>query len=251
MKQMKILETHSGITTILIDESKYDGLWVSSLTHSAIKGLPDNELVPLKERVEFVAEQSRLTKKPIIVDIDTGGDIDHLPFLIKWFEKAGAWAIIMEDKKYPKQNSLLEDGKHILEDVDTFAEKIKVAKEAANKMKIIARLESLIVKHSRHEAMIRAIAYIEAGADGIMVHSKVKVDSSEVLDVGEELRVTYKDLILVAVPTTYTLPKVHPFDIVIEANHLMRASLKAIQKYIKGEEVELATVKEIFKIVGH
>jgi 2-methylisocitrate lyase-like PEP mutase family enzyme len=248
---MKILETNSGLSTILIDKSDYDGLWVSSLTHSAMKGLPDNELVPLKERIDFVNEIKRLTSKPIIVDIDTGGDIDHLPFIIKWFEDAGAWAVIMEDKKYPKQNSLLEENKHQLEDIDVFAEKIRVAKKYSGKMKIIARLESLIAKHSKYEALLRATAYIDAGADGIMVHSKSKVDCTEVMEVGGELRAKYPNIILVAVPTTYILPEVHGFDIVIEANHLLRASLKAMQNYIAGEEVELASVQDIFNIVGH
>lgn len=248
---MKILETNSGLSTLLIDKSDYDGLWVSSLTHSAMKGLPDNELVPLKERIDFVNEIKRLTSKPIIVDIDTGGDIDHLPFLIKWFEDAGAWAVIMEDKKYPKQNSLLEDGKHQLEDIDTFSAKIKVAKKYAGNMKVIARLESLIAKHSQYEALLRADAYIEAGADGVMVHSKTKVDCTEVMEVGEAIRVKHPDILLVAVPTTYTLPEVHPFDIIIEANHLLRASLKAMQKYIAHEEVELASVQEVFDMVGH
>jgi phosphoenolpyruvate phosphomutase len=102
---MKILEAHSGLSCLLIDKSDFDGVWISSLTHSAIKGLPDNELVPLKERIELVEEFKRITDKPIIVDIDTGESIEHLPFIIDWFQRAGAYAVIMEDKKYPKQNS--------------------------------------------------------------------------------------------------------------------------------------------------
>lgn len=247
---MKILETHSGLTTVLIDKSDYDGMWVSSLTHSAIKGLPDNELVPLKERVDFVAEIKRLTDKPIIVDIDTGESIEHLPFTIDWFRRAGAYAVIMEDKKYPKQNSLLEDGRHSLEDVDIFAEKIRIAKENAGDMKIIARLESLIAKHSIAEAKVRAEAYIQAGADGIMVHSKQKVDATEVMEVGQYIKDNH-DVLLVAVPTTYTLPEDHPFDIIIEANHLLRASLDAMESYIAGENPKLATVQHLFNIVGH
>lgn len=248
---MRICEAHSGLSALLVDKSDFDGIWVSSLTHSAIKGLPDNELVPLKERIDFVNEIKKVSNKPIIVDIDTGGDIDHLPFLIKWFADAGVYAVIMEDKKYPKQNSLLEDGKHQLEDIDVFANKIKVAKQHSGNMKVIARLESLIAKHSKYEAILRASAYLEAGADGIMVHSKTNVDSSEVMEVGNEIRKLNPDTILVAVPTTYILPEEHPFDIVITANHLLRASLKAMQRFIAGEEVELASVQEIFDLVGH
>lgn len=248
---MRICEAHSGISALLVEKSDYDGIWVSSLTHSAVKGLPDNELVPLKERVDFVSEIKKVATKPIIVDIDTGGDPEHFQYLIKWFADQGVYAVIMEDKKYPKQNSLLEDGKHQLEDVDIFADKIREAKKYAGSMKIIARLESLIAKHSKYEAVLRASAYLDAGADGIMVHSKTKVDCSEVMEVGNEIRELNPDTILVAVPTTYILPEVHPFDIVITANHMMRASLKAMQKFINGEEVELASVQEIFDLVGH
>ncbi len=248
---MKIIEVHSGLSTLLAEKSEYDGVWVSSLTHASIHGLPDNELIPLKERVDFVSEIRRLTHKPIIVDIDTGESIEHLGPIIQWFEKAGAWAVIMEDKKYPKQNSLLEEGHHQLEDIDLFCEKIKVAKRNCGQMKVFARLESLIAKKSKNEAILRAISYIEAGADGILVHSKQKIDSTEVMEVGNELRAKYPRLTLIAVPTTYVLPEEHPYNIIISANHLLRASLKAMQKYINGEEVELASVEEIFSLCGH
>lgn len=248
---MRILEAHNGLSALLVEKSDYDGVWVSSLTHAASKGLPDNELVPLKERVDLVEEIKRITNKPIIVDIDTGESIEHLPHIISWFSKAGAYAVIMEDKKYPKQNSLIEDAHHSLEDVDVFCDKIRTAKANAGTMKVFARLESLIAKRSRFEALTRAEAYIDAGADGIMVHSKAKVNCDEVMDVGGVLREKHPDLTLIAVPTSYTLPEVHPFNIVITANHLLRASLKAMQKFINGEEVELASVDDIFSLCGH
>lgn len=248
---MKILEAHSGLSALLVDKSGYEGIWVSSLTHAASKGLPDNELVPLKERVDLVAEIRRISAKPIIVDIDTGESIEHLPFIIKWFEKAGATAVIMEDKKYPKQNSLIEDALQNLEDVDVFSNKIRVAKANSGSMKVYARLESLIAKKSKYDALLRAEAYIEAGADGIMVHSKQKVDATEVMEVGNSLRQRYPNIELIAVPTTYTLPEVHPFNIIIQANHMLRSSLFAMQKVAKGEEVELASVQQIFDLCGH
>ena len=248
---MKLIEVHSGLSALLADKSDYDGVWISSLTHAAIKGLPDNELVPLKERVDLVAEVSRITNKPIVVDIDTGESLVHLPHIIRWFQKAGAYAVIMEDKKGTKQNSLLEDAKQQLEEVDVFAEKIRVAKQNSGPMKVFARLESLIAKKSKYDALLRAEAYIEAGADGIMVHSKSKVDATEVVDVGVEIATKHPNTALIAVPTTYTLPEVHPFGIIIHANHLLRASLKAMQKQIAGENPELASVQEIFDLVGH
>jgi phosphoenolpyruvate phosphomutase len=248
---MKVIEVHSGLSALLAHNSQYDGMWVSSLTHAAIKGLPDNELVPLQERILLVAEARRHTDKPIIVDIDNGGSIVHLAKHVEWFRKAGAYALIMEDKTGEKQNSLLEENPQKLEDVDIFAEKIRIAKAHAGEMKIYARLESLIAKKSKYDALLRAEAYIEAGADGIMVHSKQKVDASEVMEVGLELRKNHPSLDLIAVPTTYILPEIHPFDVIIHANHLLRASLKAMQKYINGEEVELASVQDIFNLVGH
>lgn len=250
---IKVCEAHSGLSALLVEKSDYDAIWVSSLTHSASKGLPDNELVPLSDRVELVKEIKRVSTKPVIVDIDTGGDIEHLPFIVKWFKDAGAYALIMEDKKYPKQNSLLDDGKHRLEEVDVFAEKIKVAKANSGDMKIFARLESLIAQHSKYEALLRAEAYIEAGADGVMVHSKVKVDCSEVMEVGTTLMDKYPDIDLIAVPTTYDLPEKHPFTIVISANHLLRASLRAMKEAIELpniKEAKMVSVNEIFDLVG-
>lgn len=247
---IKALETHSGLSTLIVKNSKYDGHWVSSLTHSAFKGLPDNELVPLTERVDLVREIKRLSPKPIIVDVDTLGGLEHIPFYVKSFEQAGAYAIVIEDKKYPKQNSLLEENSHQLEDVDAFCQKIRVAKENAKEMKIVARLESLIAKRSVAEALIRAEAYVKAGADMILIHSKQKIDCSEVMEFAKRFR-EISNVPLCAVPTTYTLPQEHPFEIVITANHLLRASMKAMEKFANGEDVELSSVQDIFSLVGH
>lgn len=244
------LEVYNGLSAILVDKSKYDGMWVSSLTHSAAKGLPDTELVSLKERVDFVEEIRRITTKPIIVDVDTMGDIRHVPFYTKWFLKAGAYAIVIEDKKYPKENSLLRENNHQLEDVDKFCEKIRVAKENAGEMKIIARLESLIAKHSIEEALIRAEAYVKAGVDMILIHSKEVVNCLEVMEFASRFRKISK-VPMVAIPTTYILPESHSFEIVITANHLLRVSLKAMQKFLAGEEVAMASVQDIFDIVGN
>jgi len=224
-------------------------MWVSSLTHSAIRGFPDNELVSLKERVDFVEEIRRITTKPIIVDVDTMGDIRHIPFYTKCFSRAGVYAIVIEDKKYPKENSLLKENNHQLEEVDKFCQKIKVAKENSGGMKVIARLESLIAQHSMEEALIRAEAYVKAGADMILIHSKEVVNCLEVMEFANRFKKISK-IPMVAIPTTYILPDEHPFEIVITANHLLRASMKAMQKFIAGEEVELASVEEIFKLVG-
>jgi phosphoenolpyruvate phosphomutase len=247
-----VCEVHSGLSALLVDKSnKYECAWVSSLTHSAIRGLPDTEIVPLVDRIKFVSELRRTLNKPIIVDVDNGGEFSHLPHIIKWFKEAGAYALIMEDKKGEKQNSLLDVNTQMLEDVDSFANKIKTAKEYSGNMKIIARVESLIAKHSIYEALVRAAAYVQAGADGIMIHSKQKVDASEIMEFADKFKKEFPNVLLVAVPTTYKLPKDHPFEIVITANHLLRASMKAMQKFINGEDVELSSVEDIFSLVGY
>ena len=240
---MKIIEVYNGLSALIADKSDYDGLWISSLTHSASKGLPDTELIPLSERVDLVREVRRVSNKPIFVDVDTGGG--HFGYHAQWFKDAGAYALIIEDKAFPKKNSLL-DTSHNLEDVDKFCEKIREGKES--EIMIIARVESLIAKHSMYEALIRAEAYEKAGANGIMIHSKQQVDSSEVMEFAKKFR-ERSSLPLVAVPTTYELPKINPFDIIISANQMLRASIKGMQDYLKGGEI--APVEAIFKIVGY
>lgn len=250
---MKICEVSNGLMARLVEKSDYEGLWVSSLCHSASLGLPDNELVTLQERIELVKQIRRVSTKLIIVDIDTGGNIEHLPFIIKWFEDAGAFAVIMEDKRGTKQNSLIEGAEHELEDIDTFSKKIKVCKMASRKMQIYARLESLIARKSKYEAVLRARAYMDAGADGIMVHSKVKVDCTEVLEVAKEIRLADKDITLIAVPTNYELPNKHPFDVIISANQLTRVSIQAMRDFLDDKEYvknTMASVSDIFKICG-
>lgn len=246
---MKFLESHSGLSALLVEKSGYDGIWISSLTNAAIRGLPDNELVSLKERVELVEEIKRITTKPILVDIDTGGFIWHLPYYIKCFRDAGAWGVVIEDKKYPKQNSLLKEGIHELENPELFIEKIKIAKNNSGDMKIIARLESLIAKHSMEEALDRASKYVGAGSDMILIHSKEEISCNEVMEFAKRFRKT-SDVPLVAIPTTYVLPDEHPFEIVIYANQMLRASLKAMKNCADGIW-DLAEVEDIFKIVGY
>jgi len=236
-----IIEVHNGLSALIADKSDYEGVWISSLTHSASKGLPDIELVPLSERVDLVREVRRVTNKMILVDCDTG---QHIKYYAKWLADAGADALIIEDKAFPKRNSLL-DTSHNLEDIDRFCGKIK---EANAGIMVIARIESLIAKHSMYEALLRAEAYEKAGADGIMIHSKQQVSCSEVMEFAEKFRKT-STIPLVAVPTTYELPEKHPFEYVIHANHLLRASIKGMTDYLKGGKI--APVEEIFKIINY
>lgn len=251
---IRACEAHNGISALLVDKSdKYQAIWVSSLTESASKGVPDNELMSPSSRVDTILEIKNVTDKPIIVDWDTGGSVEHFPFWVRQLERAGVSIIMIEDKVFPKKNSLLEDVKQPLEDVDIFAEKIRKGKEVAKDIKIFARLESLIAKKSVEDALIRAEAYIDAGVDGIMIHSKVKVDSSEIMEFATRFREAHPDIPLVAVPTTYKLPEDHPFDIVIDANMLLRSSIRAMKDALALDDIkdaDMVEVNEIFELVG-
>lgn len=246
----RIIETSNGLAAKLADQSNYEGVWISSLCESATKGLPDNEVMSLDSRLQTIREIRRATDKTIIIDGDTGGTIEHFPYVVSEMERAGVDIIMIEDKVFPKKNSLLEDATQVLEDVDVFAMKIMAGKKVAKNVKIMARIESLIAKKSVYEALIRAEAYIKAGADGIMIHSKQKVDASEIMEFATKFKEKFPDVTLVAVPTTYILPDNHPFDIIITANHLTRACISAMKKFLADEKVELASVQEIFDLVG-
>lgn len=252
-KSFTACEVHSGLSAKLVDRcDKFNAVWLSSLTHSAILGLPDNELIGNKERVELISQIRNATFKVLLVDIDTGGQVDHLPYWVTQLRDAGANILIMEDKVFPKQNSLLADAKQVLEQVDLFADKIRAAKQVGG-IQIMARIEALIAKKSVFEALVRADAYVQAGVDGIMIHSKEHV-GEEIMEFATEFRKKYPNIPLVAVPTTYPLPDDHPFQIVIHANHLLRVSLKAMKDALAADDIQsvpMADVKEIFDIVGH
>lgn len=253
MKQ-KIIEVHNGLSAILADKSKYDGVWISSLCESASHGLPDNEVMSLDSRLNTIREIRRCTTKSIIIDADTGGSIEHFPYVVQEMEKAGVDIIMIEDKVFPKQNSLLEEAHQELEDVDVFSSKIYAGKQVTKNVKIMARLESLIAKKSVNDALIRAEAYVQAGVDGIMIHSKVKVDCSEIMEFATKFREKHPSIPLVAVPTTYDLPEENPFNIIIYANMMLRASLKAMQEALELPDIKkanMASVQEIFGLVGH
>lgn len=265
-KCIRVLEAYNGLAGLIVEQSGFDAIWESSLTDSGSKGLPDIELVTMDSRLNTICEILDVTTKPMIVDCDTGGQAEHFPYWVQKLENAGVSAIIIEDKAFPKKNSLDISAKHILEDVDVFSKKIKwgVAAKRNKDFMVIARLESLIAKYSMEHALLRAEAFINAGADGIMIHSKSQVGPDEVKEFAKRFRKMSK-LPLVCVPTTYNnifdkeLEKMG-FNIVIHANHLLRASLKAMEEVTLQIEKEgrsvnvstkIATVKNIFKITGY
>ena len=257
-KTIRALEAHNGLSALVVENSQFDAIWESSLTDSASKGLPDTELITMDSRIQTIREIRRVSTKPIIFDGDTGGQIEHFPFWVKELEKEGVSAIVIEDKAFPKINSLKENAKHNLESVNKFCEKIKAGKAVAKDIMIIARLESLIAGKSMDEAIRRATRFVNAGADGIMIHSKVKV-GDEVLEFARRFK---KKVPLVCVPTTYNhitdqeLERAG-FKIIIHANHLLRASLTAMERAArdiyrqgKSEGLDIYPVKDLLNYVN-
>jgi len=241
---IRVIEAHSGLSAIIAEKTKvkgeeFDAIWESSFTDSSSKGKPDIELVDFTSRVRTINEILEVTTKPLIVDGDTGGPIDHFVYMVKTLERLGVSAIIIEDKVFPKQNSLLENAEHKQEAIERFCQKIKAGKRArvTRDFMIIARIESLILGKSIKDAMIRARAYIDAGADGIMIHSKDKTPE-KILGFCNKYRNLDYDIPLVVVPTTYnTIKEVELIEagasIIIYANHLMRSSYKAMLETAK------------------
>ncbi len=279
---IKGIEVHNAIGALIINDleveieekgrkiyNEFDFFWESSLTDSASKGHPDIELVSFDSRLKTVSEIFEVTNKPMIVDGDTGGDIHHFEYLVPKLEKLGVSAVVIEDKVFPKRNSLEVGAIQIQEDPDKFAEKIKAGKsiQKSDDFMIFARIESLIAGKSVSDALKRARKYLEAGADGIVIHSNSS-DPKEIFQFAKEYEQLCKELNkkkpLVAIPTTYNMVyeselKDKGFGIVIYANHLLRATYKAMQdvgKIIlqKGRSLEtepfISSVGEIFEKVG-
>lgn len=243
---VRILEAHSGLTGLIVEKTKvekddcikeFDGMWISSLCDSTAKGKPDIELVDLTSRLNTINDILEVTTKPIILDGDTGGQVEHFVYAVKSLERLGVSAIIIEDKTGLKRNSLF--GIEVLQwqdSIENFSRKISEGKKAqvTEDFMIIARIESLILKAGMEDAVTRAKAYIEAGADGIMIHSKER-DPAEIF----EFCMLYNDLDtrvpLVVVPTSYSQVtekelEYNGVNIVIYANHLIRSAFPAMVK---------------------
>lgn len=240
---VRALEAHSGLTGLIAETAKgangetFDATWSSSLTSSAIKAKPDIETVDTTARIGIVQDVLEVTSKPMIYDGDTGGLPEIFHFTVRTLERLGVSAVIIEDKTGLKQNSLFgTDRKQVLEDIPSFCAKIKAGKSAqvTKEFMVIARMESLIAGLGQEEALTRAKASIEAGADAIMIHSKEK-KPDEVLEFLEAYNKFSNKVPIVAVPTTYNsiteeeLAK-NGVSICIYANHLLRASYPAMQK---------------------
>lgn len=243
---VRIMESHCGLTGLIIEHTKvevgnevreFDGMWASSLTDSTSKGKPDIEAVDLTTRLHDLNDSLEVTTKPVIYDGDTGGKTEHFVFTVRTLERLGVSAVIIEDKVGLKQNSLFgTDAVQTQDTIEGFCSKIKVGKEAqvTRDFMIIARIESLIAGKPVEDALERAFAYVAAGADGIMIHSKNK-DGMDIKEFCQRFREKDNHTPIVAVPTTYaqfTEEELASWgiNIVIYANHMLRSAYPAMVK---------------------
>ena len=241
----RIIESHSGLTGLICENlvikndegqsKEFDGMWSSSLTDSTLRGKPDIELVNLASRLEAINDILEITTKPIIYDGDTGGKIEHFTYTVKTLERLGISAIIIEDKIGLKKNSLFGGEVFQQQDsIDHFSRKISAGKKTqiTDDFMIFARIESFICGKDLPDALDRAESYVNSGADGIMIHSKNK-DGEDIKEFCLKFRKTNKHTPVILVPSTYNHIKEDEFvkwgaNIVIYANHLLRASYPAM-----------------------
>tara|TARA_B100001057_G_scaffold469895_1_gene530672 strand:- start:2323 stop:3642 length:1320 start_codon:yes stop_codon:yes gene_type:complete len=273
-KYSRFLDIHNGLSALIVEKTKFkkndinlefDGMWASSLTNSTAKGKPDIEAVDSTERMQLLNEVLEVTTKPIIYDGDTGGKTEHFVFMVKNLERLGVSAVIIEDKIGLKKNSLF--GTDVFQQQDTiknFSNKILTGKknQSTNDFMIIARIESLILKKSYKDALNRAKAYIKAGADGIMIHSKDK-NPNDLIKFCKFYNKFKNRKPLIIVPSSFshmTEKKVSDLgaNIIIYANHLLRSAYpnmlktaQSILKYSRAKEAEksMLSIKEILNLI--
>lgn len=271
---VRIIEAHNGLTGLIVEKTQvnvngelreFDGMWASSLTDSTSMGKPDIEAVDITSRVNNINNLVEVTTKPIIFDGDTGGKIEHFVFTVRTLERLGVSAVIIEDKIGLKKNSLF--GTDVAQQQDTiedFCNKIMAGRSAriTEDFMVIARIESLILKAGMADAIARASAYIEAGADGIMIHSKEK-SPEEVLEFCKLYANFSKKVPLIVVPSSYNtiyeddLAKAG-VNVVIYANQLLRSAYpamldtaKSILTHKRSYEIDnkCMSIKEILELI--
>lgn len=238
------MEAHTGLAGLIAEKTtvmeqgtirQFDGMWISSLCDSTIKGKPDTELVDFSSRLNTINDIMEVTTKPIILDGDTGGLTEHFVYMVRSLERLGVSAVIIEDKTGLKKNSLF--GTEVAQEqdsVENFCHKIAEGKRAqkTKDFMLIARIESLILEKGMEDALARARAYAAAGADGVMIHSRRK-DPDEVFEFIRRFRTENRHTLLVVVPTSYNSVYEEEFkergvNVVIYANHLIRSSYPAM-----------------------
>ena len=271
---VKAIEAHSGLTGLIAEKTviaqdgrldQFDAMWVSSLCDSTAKGKPDIELVDLSSRLRTIDDIMEVTTKPIILDGDTGGLAEHFMYNVRTLERMGVSAVIIEDKTGLKKNSLFgTEAAQTQDSIEGFCAKISAGKRACltDDFMIIARIESLILEQGMDDALTRARAYVQAGADGIMIHSRKK-DPDEILTFCDRFRQTDQDTPIVVVPTSFHAITeeelaAHGVNIVIYANQLTRSAFPAMQRtaedilrFHRAKEVDerLLPIREIITLI--
>ena len=271
---VRLLEAHNGLTGLIVENlhidtqigrREFDGMWVSSLTDSTAKGKPDIEAVDVTSRISTLNDVLEVTTKPIVYDGDTGGKPEHFVFTVKTLERLGVSAVIIEDKTGLKKNSLFgADVEQTQESIESFCYKIQMGKNAqvTSDFMIIARIESLILGKGVDDALKRAKAYLNAGVDGIMIHSRQNTPD-EVFAFCREYNHLEKRKPLVAVPSSYNKVteeelSAHGVNIVIYANQLLRSAYPAMvntaklilecQRSAEADD-QMMSIKEILQLI--
>lgn len=271
---IKAIEVHNGLTGLIAEKTivghdgeldQFDAMWISSLCDSIAKGKPDIELVDMTSRFRTINDVMEVTTKPIIFDGDTGGLTEHFVYTVRSLERMGVSAVIIEDKTGLKKNSLF--GNEVVQTQDSiehFCEKISAGKKIklTDEFMIIARIESLILEQGMSDALNRANAYVNAGADGIMIHSRKK-SPDEIFEFCDLFREKDKTTPIVVVPSSYnsvteSMLAEHGVNIVIYANQLTRSAYPAMQqtaenilKFHRAKEVDsnLLPIKDIITLI--
>lgn len=246
---VRLIEAHNGLTGLIIENlniksgnqpKEFDGMWLSSLTDSTAKGKPDIEAVDVTARMQTLNDIAEVTTKPIVFDGDTGGRVEHFVFTVKTLERHGVSAVVIEDKVGLKKNSLFgTDVDQTQDDIESFCYKISTGKKSqiTDDFMIVARIESLILGKGIEDAVTRADAYIKAGADGILIHSKEK-DPKEILEFCKRFKGLEKKVPLFVVPSTYNIIYEKELidagvNVVIYANQLLRSAYPAMLETAK------------------
>ena len=271
---VRILEAHNALSALIAENTEvernsalvsFDGVWSSSLTDATAKGKPDIEAIDITSRINSVSDIFEVTTKPMIFDADTGGKTEHFEFTVRSLERAGVSAVVIEDKTGLKKNSLLgNDVSQTQDTIENFCDKISRGKKAqiSDDFMIVARIESLILEAGMEDALIRSEAYIKAGADAIMIHSRHK-DPAEIINFMQQFRQKDEHTPVVVVPTSFNSVTIEEFvemgvNVVITANHMLRsaypAMLKVATSVLKNgrsleAEPDCMSIKEILEFI--
>ncbi len=273
---VRILEVHNGLSGLIVEKTsfrdqgmtrEFDGMWLSSLTDSTAKGKPDIEFVDLTSRMNTLNNILEVTTKPVLYDGDSGSIPEHFVFMVRTLERLGVSAVVIEDKVGPKRNSLLEKQDNQRQDsIESFSDKIRMGKQAqvTEDFMVIARIESLILGKGVGDALTRAAAFMDAGADAVLIHSKSD-KPDEVLEFCGEYSRLGKKVPLVVLPTTY--PQVTEeqlveagVNVVIYANHMLRSAYPAMQQAAESilknsrcleADRECMPVKDMITLIPH